>query len=106
MPEYSPLQAVEKGAQFLDGHTQNWLLRVNTKTLNMASDSKGVLGQLFGGYREGTCALDLSPAQAIENGFIPPLDAVAWDYEFLTHAWIAVIVARLSAPAPASENTT
>lgn len=57
---------------FFGGHS--WMSRIYTSTLDMESDSKCILGQLFRSYRNGIAALG-SQVDQLKHGFAPCLEA-------------------------------
>jgi hypothetical protein len=94
---------VARGAALLDAEDRLWYLRVNPKTLDMASNSECVLGQLFGLYEVGRDRLGLSRRAARRHGF--DIYTIAFRdsapamalYEQLTDRWAALIRDRRAA---------
>jgi len=63
-----------RGAVLLDKEYPGWWQRVNPDNLNMWSDHRCVLGQLFGSYNIGCKNLRLVNFRAKDRfGFMPPL---------------------------------
>jgi hypothetical protein len=95
---------VARGAALLDAEDRLWYLRVNPETLNMASLSKCVLGQLHSpygthsAYDVGLDRLGLSRRAARRHGFdifhfvdFRDRAAAAEAYQQLTDRWAALI---------------
>jgi hypothetical protein len=100
---------VARGAALLDAEYRLWYLRVNPETLDMASHSKCVIGQLHSpygthnAYDVGLDRLGLSRRAARRHGFDictfkfrDSASAVAL-YEQLTDRWAALIRDRRAA---------
>jgi hypothetical protein len=100
---------VARGAALLDAEDRLWYLRVNPETLDMASQSKCVIGQLHSPYGRrsaydvGLDRLGLSRRAVRRHGFDictvkfrDPASAVD-PYEQLTDRWAALIRDRRAA---------
>lgn len=82
---------VAAGAAFLDSAAPGWDERIVTGILDIASWSRCVLGQLYGGYSRGVEALDLDPEEAHDLGFDGNVHV---DASERTQAWRDLITAR------------
>jgi hypothetical protein len=75
-------ERVERGAEYLDEDWPDWPERIDLETLDLNGGDRCVLGQLFGGFREGREILGLSLAVTRVLGF---------NYEARTNLdWIAL----------------
>jgi hypothetical protein len=61
--------AAKDGANYLDGISETWYERINTKTLKLANCDICVLGQLCLDYSVGVRALELTNEQTEDYGF-------------------------------------
>ena len=62
--------AVHAGSRYLDQHSfGNWREQVDIEKLRMAGRTNCVLAQLYGNYRAGLTALNLTHAEAFHLGF-------------------------------------
>lgn len=62
-------QRVSAGAEFLDGIYDEWADTIDVSTLDLTGCTECVLGQLFGGFREGMERLGLSLSVTRVLGF-------------------------------------
>ena len=77
-------ERVEAGAALLDERAPGWRAKIDTAVLDLNSDSRCILGQVFGGYVAG---LESIGGRAVRHGFCveyPPDCAVV---KQLTQAW-------------------
>jgi hypothetical protein len=71
-------ERVAAGAALLDEKIPGWRDEINIKTLDLVSFRQCILGQLFGHYRDGLEALDVSP----EGAFGRATDVLGRPYGF------------------------
>lgn len=62
---------VSAGVELLDKHRYGWEDKINLEEFSMNSFHACVLGQLYGGYYNGTYYLGLSDDEAVLHGFYP-----------------------------------
>lgn len=85
-------ERVTAGATYLDEVVPDWLGRIDVDTLDIASCSTCILGQLFGGSLDGRLRLELDLEFARDLGFYNYPDI--WEYGDLTEAWKTLITDR------------
>ena len=98
---------VERGAEHLDLDFPGWEDRIDTETLDLTGGRECILGQLFGGFRDGldTLGLSLSVSRALglnyehqPAGWLGPLpgsrEAEHDEAERLRVLWLQVIRLR------------
>jgi hypothetical protein len=68
-PDDQTLALVQKGAQLLDEASPGWEHQINTYKLDMRSDQRSILGQLYGSNMEGRNRLNLAEFDDIRCGF-------------------------------------
>lgn len=94
-------EVVAKGAARLDAHRQSWWQMIDGDSLDMLSNTRCVLGQVYGSYMRGLNALDWSVVLNVEDyGFCPTVQPGS--SELLKRAWIAEVAKRRAAAADAS----
>jgi len=73
---------VHRGVEFLDEHVHDWRALIDPETLDLTSGHSCILGQCFGGFRDGREELGLSLAVT---------RALGLNYEARTNLdWIAL----------------
>lgn len=87
----SVTERVQAGAAFLDARWPRWDVLIVPGVLDIASWSRCVLGQLYGGYSKGVEALGLGGHDARDLGFDGSVHA---DTAARTQAWRDLIAAR------------
>lgn len=98
----------ERGALFLDEHRPGWAQKIRLGELDLRSNRKCVLGQLFGTFHDGLSAyrhLGLNPKKL---GFTLSRDYFRESWQPLTLAWRDEVERRQkqqqqNEPAPAQE---
>jgi hypothetical protein len=80
---------VRRGAALLDERLPGWRGRVSVSTLDLGNECKCVVGQVLGGYVEGTDLLGLETNRdAARYGFTT---AARQTFDQLTAAWRKVL---------------
>jgi hypothetical protein len=107
---YPVQQRVIKGMAFLDANAiPSWEQAIDLDRLDLADQSRCVLGQIYGNYSTGWSETGVG-GTAADNGFIALLTEAQLDeltsserstltadeYELLTEAWREAIAARLA----------
>lgn len=89
-------ERVQAGAALLDKHRPGWLDRADVITLDVEDPECCPLGQEFGDYNAGLCALKLTGDEPEAYGFyvtsvaarkLRPIGEVKAEYAALTEAW-------------------
>jgi hypothetical protein len=90
-----PQERVARGIALLDAHCPDWPWRVNTDQLDLFSNKRCVLGQLYGNFGKALKAL---PFMGWPTGFMPNLgdifSVVNAPTDRLTAAWRETIESR------------
>lgn len=97
MPELTIAERVAAGADWLDANWPGWDYDVEPRILDLASDCKCILGQLYGDYGDGLSETDLTQDEARAFGFYAGVvgeEEATRDYPLLTEAWLKTIEAR------------
>lgn len=93
---------VSKGMALLDRARPGWYRNINLNRLNISDGRACALGQVYGGYTEGSFRLGLDHRSVREHGFqisMTTLPLVGWEREYaaLTEEWKRQIETRLDA---------
>lgn len=81
-----PRERVLRGAKLLDSHRPGWVTDIDVRRLNMRTPWC-VLGQLYGSYINGHCALGLGPAIWLEGAYHGFLESDARVADELGNQW-------------------
>lgn len=85
---YTP-KNVQRGVALLDARLPGWRERVDPRTLDLGSECDCVVGQVLGGYTEGTCLLGLRTTRACSRYGFTTYGRQTFDS--LTRAWRKVL---------------
>ncbi len=77
-------EQVARGADLLDTRLPGWRERINPVNFCLSDPDRCVVGQLFGGYREGLAFLGITAIGAYDYGFDPDSD----DEDEVEETWL------------------
>jgi hypothetical protein len=100
---YSYREYIQAAGVFLDALEPEWEWKISLGSLNMTSDKRCILGQIFGTFKEGrrriwwadtNIILDLDPHISLSNMIKWAFIGRFWDAPYLGYLWRQLIRQR------------